>query len=61
MVDNMKINQKNAREKKYTPLLAFKDHSNFLKNINFLKNDTLKDSNYFINLRMIKFEENNWL
>lgn len=49
MADNMKIIQKISREKKYTLPLTPKDHSKFLKKINFLKNDILKDSKYFIN------------
>ena len=42
MIDNMKAFKKNAREKIYVPLLISKGHSNFLKNINFLKNDIVK-------------------
>ena len=55
----MKNIQKYAREKIYALLLTFKGDSNFLKNINFLKNDILKDSKFFINKRMIKYGEKN--
>ena len=55
MVDNMNSNRKNALEKIYTPLLTFRRLFKFSKkNYFFFINDILKESKYFITLRMIK-------
>ena len=59
MVDNMKSIQKNTHDKKNISILTSKGHSNFLKNINFLKNYILKDNKYFIKWRMIKYGKKN--
>ena len=60
MVDIMNSNRKNALEKIYTPLLTFRRLFKFSKkNYFFFKNDILKESKYFITLRMIKCGKKN--